>query len=175
MASLTINNEVYEEKLNYAFYNQLKNDPDLKTNTRDGFSNFIDKLLDGDLDMIIKFHWHALAWFKRNQPAENKVFEALEQTVFTDDEKTDQEITNIIEALKADGFLARKLSKYLKDLNKSADLIQKRIDGMEDGDKKDELEMGLEQIQDQIEQVKKLLAEPDSSPKPEESDSQLTN
>ena len=146
MQALTINNQVYEPKLNFAFYKQTRDDKFLKDGNADGFSS--------------------LAYYKRNQPTEDDVEAALEELIFVDDDKTNQAFADIFADLKAFGFLARKLSESLKELNRNADLIEKRINGMDDGTEKEKMLTGLEYMQTQIEKLKQLLTGQESSPKP---------
>ena len=166
MQTLTINNQVYEPKLNFAFYKQTRDDKSLKDNNSDGFSAVVNGLLEENVDMIVAVYYHSLAYYKRNQPTEDDVEAALEELIFVDDDKTNQAFADIFADLKAFGFLARKLSESLKELNRNADLIEKRINGMDDGTEKEKMLTGLEYMQTQIEKLKQLLTGQESSPKP---------
>lgn len=165
----------YEPKLNFKFYRQTRDDKNLKSDGQDGFSALVDGLLNENVDMIISTYYHALAWYKSNQPSEDAVEEALASTIFVSDEATDKAFDDILNALKADGFLARKLSEFVKNQDKNADILQTRIEGMEDGDRREQLSIGLEEIKKENDKLKSLLASNESSPKPDGADSTPQN
>lgn len=175
MERLTINNAVYEPKLNFKFYRQTRDDKELKSDNQDGFTALVEELLEENVDAIISTYYHALAWYKRNQPAESDVEEALESTVFATDDATDKAFDDILDTMKADGFLARKLHEYVKTADKNADMVQTQIDHTEDEDKASQLSIGLKQITAETNKLKQLLASDESSPKPEESGSHQQN
>lgn len=165
----------YEPKLNFKFYRQTRDDKNLKSDGQDGFSALVDGLLNENVDMIISTYYHALAWYKSNQPSEDAVEEALASTIFVSDEATDKAFDDILNALKADGFLTRKLSEFVKNQDKNADILQTRIEGMEDGDRREQLSIGLEEIKKENDKLKSLLASNESSPKPDGADSTPQN
>ena len=165
----------YEPKLNFKFYRQTRDDKNLKSDGQDGFSALVDGLLNENVDMIISTYYHALAWYKSNQPSEDAVEEALASTIFVSDEATDKAFDDILNALKVDGFLARKLSEFVKNQDKNADILQTRIEGMEDGDRREQLSIGLEEIKKENDKLKSLLASNESSPKPDGADSTPQN
>lgn len=165
----------YEPKLNYKFYRQTRDDKDLKEDGRDGFSALVDGLLNENIDMIVATYYHAMAWYKRNQPSEDAVEEALASTVFASDEATDKAFDDILDDMQADGFLARKLSEFVKDQEKNADMVQAQIDKMEDGDRREQMIIGLDEITKETNKLKAKLASKQSSPKPEGADSLQEN
>lgn len=156
----------YEPKLNFKFYRQVRDDKELAQNGRDGFSALVDGLLGQNVDMIVSTYYHALAWYKRNQPSQDAVEEALEGTVFASDEATDKAFDDILDTMRQDGFLARKLAEYVKNQEKNADMIQAQVDKMEDGDRRDQLVIGLEELTKETNELKARLASTESSPKP---------
>lgn len=162
---------VYQPKLNFKFYRQTRDDKELKGNAPDGFSALVDGLMDENVDAIVATYYHALAWYKRNQPSEDAVEEALASTIFASDEATDKAFKDIIEEMKQDGFLARRLRQYVKEQDRNADMVQKQIDGTEDPNKRQQLVIGLEEMTEQTNRLKDLLALNESSPKPEDADS----
>ncbi|MCH3922385.1 tail assembly chaperone [Limosilactobacillus sp.] len=170
MENLTINNGVYQPKLNFSFYRQTRDDKELSNGNQDGFSALVEGLLSENVDVIVSTYYHALAWYKRNQPSETDVEEALEASVFASDEATDQAFADILNALKADGFLARKLREYVKNSDKNADMVQAQIDQTKDEERASQLSIGLKEITAETNKLKSLLASDESSPKPGESD-----
>lgn len=167
---------VYEPKLNFKFYRQTRDDNELKDDNQDGFSALVAGLLDGNVDMLVEVYYHALAWYKRNQPSKEAVEDALDATVFASDEETDKAFDDIIVEMKNNNFLARKLSEYLKNANKNADMAQERIDSMDEkDDQRATMEIGLKQITQDNEHLKSLLVSGDSSPKPDAVDSHPEN
>lgn len=175
MENLTINNAVYEPKLNFKFYRQTRDDKELQDGRQDGFSALIGALLDEDVDAIVAAYYHALAWYRRNQPSESDVEEALESTVFVSDEATDKAFDDILDALQANDFLARKLRQYVKDSDKNADMVQKQIDQTKDEDKASNLAIGLKQLTAETNKLRNLLKSDESSPKPDDADSHQQN
>lgn len=175
MENLTINNAVYEPKLNYKFYRQTRDDKNLRDGSRDGFSSLVGSLLDEDVDAIVATYYHALAWYKRNQPSETDVEEALEATVFANDEATDKAFDDILDTLQANDFLARKLKQYVKDSDKNADMVQAQIDHTKDEDEASRLTIGLKQVTEETNKLRERLNQQDSSPKPEDVDSHPQN
>lgn len=156
----------YEPKLNFAFYKQTRDDKELKGDYPDGFSALVDGLLNESIDAIVAAYFHSLAWYKRNQPSIDAIEEALEKTVFASDEATDQAFTDLLNEMKKDGFLTRRLKQFVKDQNKNADMAQKQMEVEEDESKRQQLSLGLEQITEEINKLKSLLASNESSPKP---------
>lgn len=161
----------YEPKLNFKFYRQTRDDKDLKSDNQDGFSALLDGLLNENVDMIVATYYHALAWYKRNQPSEDTVEEALATTIFASDEATDKTFDDILDAMQADGFLARKLSEFVKNQEKNADMVQAQIDKMEDGDRREQMIIGLNEITKETNKLKAKLVSKQSSPKPDGADS----
>lgn len=159
---------VYTPKLNYAFYKQVNKDEDLKGNNQGGFSALINGLLDGNVDMIVATYYHSLAYYKRNQPSEDAVEAALESTVFASDDDTSKAFDEIIEDMKQNDFLARKLSEFIKSNDKLSSTMEKHIASMTDEDKKDQYQIGMEQVQETTNKLQSLLTTQESSSKPEE-------
>lgn len=168
MQVLDINNLAHEPKLNFQFYRQTLDDKELKDGSTDGFTNLVQGLLDGNVDMIVAAYYHSFAYYKRAQPAETDVEEALEDTVFKDDASTDAAFEDIIKSLNKNDFLARKLSEFIKNSNKNADAVQDQIDQTDDKDRRQALTIGLQSMQDEINQLKKWTSTTESSSKPEE-------
>lgn len=165
----------YQPKLDFKFYRQTRDDKDLASANQDGFSALVEGLISGNVDSIISAYYHSLAWFKRNQPSETEVEEALEKSVFASDEATNAAFTDILDDLKSNDFLARKLTEFVKNQDKNADMVQTQIDQMEDGDKRDQLVIGLKQITKETDKLKRLLASNESSPKQDDADSHQQN
>lgn len=168
MQVLNINNLAHEPKLNFQFYRQTRDDKELKDDNTDGFTNLVQGLLDGNVDMIVAAYYHSFAYYKRAQPAETDVEAALESTVFKDDASTDAAFEDIIKSLNANDFLARKLSEFMKNSNKNADLVQEQIDQTDDKDRRQTLTIGLQSIQEELDQLKKWMTTTESLSKPEE-------
>ncbi|MEE6637777.1 tail assembly chaperone [Limosilactobacillus pontis] len=181
MESLTIQTnpqatpQVFTPKLNFAFYRQTRDDKELKDQYSDGFTTLVKGLLNENADMTIAFYYHALAWYKRNQPSETAVEEALEEKVFANDEATDKAFNDILHELQKNDFLARKLSEFIKNQDKDMDAIQVKIDQTDDKNQRQNLEIGLQQMTDEVNKLKSLLATPESLPKPEDADSHQEN
>lgn len=165
----------YEPKLNFAFYKQTRDDKELKGDYPDSFSALVDGLLNESVDAIVAAYFHSLAWYKRNQPSTDAVEEALEANIFASDEATDQAFKDILDEMKKDDFLTRRLKQFIKDQNKNADMAQKQMEAEEDESKRQQLSLGLEQITEEINKLKSLLASNESSPKPEDVDSHPQN
>lgn len=165
----------YQPKLNFAFYKQTRDDKELKGDCPDGFSALVDGLLNESVDAIVAAYYHSLAWYKRNQPSIDAVEEALESNIFASDEATDQAFKDILDEMKKDDFLTRRLKQFIKDQNKNADMAQKQMEAEEDESKRQQLSLGLEQITEEINKLKSLLASNESSPKPEDVDSHPQN
>lgn len=166
---------VYTPKLNYAFYTQTRDDKALKTDVTDGFSALVEGLLNENVDMIIAFYYHSLAYYKRSQPSESAVEEALEETIFTSDEKTTKAFEDIIHDLQKNDFLARKLNQYIKSNDKNMDAVQEQLDQTDDKDRRQQLTIGLQQLTDEINKLKALLAPAESLPKQDDADSRQEN
>lgn len=165
----------YDPKFNFAFYKQTRDDKELKGDYPDGFSALVDGLLNESVDAIVAAYFHSLAWYKRNQPSIDAVEEALEANIFASDEATDQAFKDILDEMKKDDFLTRRLKQFIKDQNKNADMAQKQMEAEEDESKRQQLSLGLEQITEEINKLKSLLASNESSPKPEDVDSHPQN
>ncbi|MBT9655983.1 tail assembly chaperone [Lactiplantibacillus plantarum] len=156
MENLMIDGTTCTPKLNYAFANQVKKE--LSENGRDGFDVLVDGLLDEDPDQIVNAYYYALAYFKRSQPSRDKVVEALEDTIFADDDKTNSAYSDIIQSLHADNFLARKLTSFVKGYNKILDIMQKKLESETEGsDQYNQDQLGMEQLQTQLDKLKKVL------------------
>lgn len=167
---------VYTPKLTFSFYQQCLKDQDLKEKGADGFSGLVNGLLDRSVDAIIAFYYHALAWYKRNQPSEAAVADALDDTIFKDEATTDAEFDAIIKELKSVNFLARKLDEFIKSNDKLTASLQQRIESMDDSDtQKTQFEVGVDQINDSSNRLQQLIQSPASSPKPEGADSHQEN
>lgn len=159
---------VFTPKLNYGFYTQTRDDKALSKDGQDGFSALVNGLLDGNVDMIVAFYYHALAWYKRNQPSETAVVDALEDTIFKDEETTDKAFDEIIKELQTVGFLARKLDEFIKKNDKTVETMENQIASMEDGRDKEQFELGITQINTTTTKLQTLMTSQESSPKPEE-------
>lgn len=175
MKALTIKGTTYEPKLNYAFYRQTRDDEELKSNNQDGFSSLVAGLIDENVDMVVKAYYHSLAYLRRSQPAESTIEENLESLIFNSDDETNKSFDDIINSLKTNGFLTRKLSEYVKNNEKNADIVQDQLEKMKDEEKRQQMQVGLEQIQEETNKLKKLLTPTDSSPKQDGLDSPLPN
>ena len=166
---------VFTPKLNYGFYLQTRDDKSLAKNGQDGFSALVNGLLDENVDMIIAAYYHSLAWYKRNQPSEPAVEEALETAMFNDEKATDEAFDDILKSLQANDFLARKLNEFIKNNDKLTATMKKHVESMPDEDKKDQMEIGMTQIDDATTKLQQLKTSQESSPKQDESDSHLLN
>ncbi|PWT30489.1 hypothetical protein DKZ27_06390 [Limosilactobacillus reuteri] len=166
---------VFTPKLNYGFYLQTRDDKALSQSGQDGFSALVNGLLDNNVDMIIAAYYHSLAWYKRNQPSETAVEEALETAIFSDEKATDEAFDDILKDLQSNDFLARKLNEFIKSNDKLTAAMKKHIESMTDEDKKDQMEIGMSQIDDSTTKLQQLMTQQESSPKPDESDSRLLN
>lgn len=155
MQQLTINNNVYEPKFNFAFYKQVSKD--MATDSQDGFTVLIQQLVSDDVSSIIKAYYYGMAWYKRNQPTMEQIEEALENTVFASDEETEKATEEILKDLAGNNFLARIISNYIKDTNNSLDIMQARLEKEpENSDKRQNLEIGLKVSQDQLNKLRTL-------------------
>ncbi|WP_295730701.1 tail assembly chaperone [uncultured Limosilactobacillus sp.] len=168
MQVLNINNLAMEPKLNFAFYRQTRDDKELQDENTDGFTNLIQGLVDGNVDMIVATYYHSLAHYKRTQPAEADVEKALEDTIFKSDEATDAAFEDIIKCLNANDFLARKLSEFIKNANKNADVVQDQIEQTDDKERRQTLTIGLKSLQANIDKLKEWMTSTESSSKPAE-------
>lgn len=161
MENLTINGNVYTPKFNFAFYKQISKE--MANANTDGFSALVEKLLTGNVEAVIEAYYYSLAWYKRNQPSEDAVEEALEGTAFASDEATNEAIDDIIKTMHEDNFLARKLSEYIKNTENALDVLEERLDGMKDeindapNADKQNLEIGLKQMSAQLNKLKTLI------------------
>ncbi|KRM83912.1 hypothetical protein FC35_GL000610 [Limosilactobacillus coleohominis DSM 14060] len=168
MQVLNINNLAMEPKLNFAFYRQTRDDKELQDENTDGFTNLIQGLVDGNVDMIVAAYYHSLAHYKRTQPSETDVEEALEATIFKSDEATNAAFEDIIKCLNDNDFLARKLSEFIKNANKNADVVQDQIEQTDDKERRQTLTIGLKSLQDNINKLKEWMTSTESSSKPAE-------
>lgn len=168
MQVLNINNLAMEPKLNFAFYRQTRDDKELQDENTDGFTNLIQGLVDGNVDMIVASYHHSLAHYKRAQPSETDVEAALEATIFKSDEATNAAFEDIIKCLNANDFLARKLSEFIKNANKNADVVQDQIEQTDDKERRQTLTIGLKSLQDNINKLKEWMTSIESSSKPAE-------
>lgn len=162
--------QVYTPKLTYSFYTQTRDDKELKSDGQDGFSALVEGLLEENVDMIIAFYHHALAWYKRSQPSEDAVEQALEGTIFASDDATTKAFSDIILELKKNDFLARKLSQYIKNSNKNLDAVQSQMEQTDDKERRQQLTIGIQQMTNELDKLKGLLATETSSPKPKDVD-----
>lgn len=167
--------KTYDPKLNYGFYKQTRDDKSLAKNGQDGFSVLVNGLLDENVDMIIAAYYHSFAYFGRSQPSEVAVEQALETTIFADEKATDAAFDEILKELQSNDFLARKLNEFIKNNDKLTATMQKHIASMTDEDKKDQMEIGVDQINQSTTRLQELMTTPESSPKQDESDSHLLN
>ena len=161
---------VFTPKLNYGFYLQTRDDKSLSQNGQDGFSALINGLLDNNVDMIIAAYYHSLAWYKRNQPSETAVEEALETSIFGDEKTTVEAFYEILKDLQSNDFLARKLNEFIKNNDKLTETMEKHLASMKDEDEKDKMEIGMTQINDSTTKLQQLMTQQESSPKQGELD-----
>lgn len=160
MENLTINGNVYQPKFNFAFYKQVSKT--MANDSQDGFSVLVQDLLAGKVEAIVEAYYHALAYYKRNQPTEDMVEEALSATVFVSDEATENAVDDIIKTMHDDNFLARNLSEFIKTTENSMDIVEAQADAMPDEEngqpnmQKKALETSLKSTQEQLNRLKTL-------------------
>ena len=87
----------------------------------------------------------------------------------------DENVDDILKSLQANDFLARKLNEFIKNNDKLTATMKKHIESMTDEDKKDQMEIGMTQIDDATTKLQQLMTSQESSPKQDESDSHLLN
>lgn len=162
-----------EPKLNYGFYLQTRDDKSLAKNSQDGFSALVNGLLDEDVDMIVAAYYHSFAWLGRSQPSVTAVEAALENVMFNDEKATEEAFDDILKSLQTNDFLARKLNQFIKSNDKLTATMKKHIESMTDEDRKDQMEIGMLQINDSTTKLQQLMTPQESSPKQDESDSHL--
>ena len=166
---------VFTPKLNYGFYLQTRDDKSLAKNGQDGFSALVNGLLDENVDMIIAAYYHSLAWLGRSQPSVTAVEAALENVMFNDEKAAEEAFDDILKSLQTNDFLARKLNEFIKSNDKLTATMKKHIETMTDEDKKDQMEIGMSQIDDSTTKLQQLMTSQESSPKQDESDSRPLN
>lgn len=166
---------VFTPKLNYGFYLQTRDDKALAENGQDGFSALVNGLLDEKVDMIIAAYYHSLAWYKRNQPSVTAVEEALETVMFNDEKATNAAFDDILKSLQTNDFLARKLNEFIKNNDKLTATMKKHINSMTDADKKDQMEIGMSQIDESTTKLQQLMMSQKSLLKQDELDSHQQN
>lgn len=165
----------FEPKLNYGFYLQTRDDKSLAKNGQDGFSALVNGLLDEDVDMIVAAYYHSFAWLGRSQPSTTAVEAALENVVFNDEKATEEAFDDILKSLQTNDFLARKLNQFIKSNDKLTATMKKHIESMTDEDRKDQMEIGMLQINDSTTKLQQLMTPQESLPKQDESDSHQLN
>ena len=165
----------FEPKLNYGFYLQTRDDKSLAKNGQDGFSALVNGLLDEDVDMIVAAYYHSFAWLGRSQPSVTAVEAALENVVFNDEKATEEAFDDILKSLQTNDFLARKLNQFIKSNDKLTATMKKHIESMTDEDRKDQMEIGMLQINDSTTKLQQLMTPQESLPKQDESDSHQLN
>lgn len=166
---------VFTPKLNYGFYLQTRDDKSLAKNGQDGFSALVNGLLDEDVDMIVAAYYHSFAWLGRSQPSMTAVEAALENVVFNDEKATEEAFDDILKSLQTNDFLARKLNQFIKSNDKLTATMKKHIESMTDEDRKDQMEIGMLQINDSTTKLQQLMTPQESLPKQDESDSHQLN
>lgn len=166
---------VFTPKLNYGFYLQTRDDKSLAKNGQDGFSALVNGLLDEDVDMIVAAYYHSFAWLGRSQPSMTAVEAALENVVFNDEKATEEAFDDILKSLQTNDFLARKLNQFIKSNDKLTATMKKHIESMTDEDRKDQMEIGMLQINDSTTKLQQLMTPQESLPKQDESDSRQLN
>lgn len=155
MQQLTINNNVYEPKFNFAFYKQVSKG--MATDSQDGFTVLIQQLVTDNASAIIDAYYYGMAWYKHNQPTMDQIEEALEDTVFASDEATEKGTEEILKDLASNNFLARTISSYIKDTESSLDIMQARLEKEpENSEQRQNLELGLKISQDQLNKLRTL-------------------
>ncbi|MCH5384942.1 hypothetical protein DKZ23_10020 [Limosilactobacillus reuteri] len=164
---------VFTPKLNYGFYLQTRDDKALSQSGQDGFSALVNGLLDEDVDMIVAAYYHSFAWLGRSQPSMTAVEAALENVMFNDEKATEAAFDDILKSLQTNDFLARKLNQFIKSNDKLTATMKKHIESMTDEDRKDQMEIGMLQINDSTTKLQQLMTPQESSPKQDESDSHL--
>lgn len=166
---------VFTPKLNYGFYLQTRDDKSLAKNGQDGFSALVNGLLDENVDMIVAAYYHSFAWLGRSQPSMTAVEAALENVVFNDEKATEEAFDDILKSLQTNDFLARKLNEFIKSNDKLTATMKKHIESMTDEDRKDQMEIGMLQINDSTTKLQQLMTPQESLPKQDESDSHQLN
>ena len=159
----TVLAQSFEPKLNYGFYLQARDDKSLAKNGQDGFSALVNGLLDEDVDMIIAAYYHSFAWYGRSQPSVTAVEAALENVMFNDEKATEEAFDDILKSLQSNDFLARKLNQFIKSNDKLTATIKKHIESMTDEDRKDQMEIGMSQINDSTTKLQQLMTPQESS------------
>ena len=147
----------FEPKLNYGFYLQTRDDKSLAKNGQDGFSALVNGLLDEDVDMIVAAYYHSFAWLGRSQPSVTAVEAALENVMFNDEKATEEAFDDILKSLQTNDFLARKLNQFIKSNDKLTATMKKHIESMTDEDRKDQMEIGMLQINDSTTKLQQLM------------------
>lgn len=166
---------VFTPKLNYGFYLQTRDDKSLAKNGQDGFSALVNGLLDEDVDMIVAAYYHSFAWLGRSQPSMTAVEAALENVMFNDEKATEEAFDDILKSLQTNDFLARKLNQFIKSNDKLTATMKKHIESMTDEDRKDQMEIGMLQINDSTTKLQQLMTPQESLSKQDESDSHQLN
>ena len=106
-------------------------------------------------------YYYGMAWYKRNQPSQEAIVDALSDTVFADEERTQKEFDNIIEEMKASNFLKARLNQFVKDMDENMDLMQERVDKeADDNPDKDTEEAVLKRMTGQLDHLKQLISTP---------------
>ena len=163
METLNINNNAYTPKFNFAFYKQVSKEN--AADNQDGFTMLVNDLLAGSVDAIVSAYYYGMAWYKHNQPSQGAIVNALSDTVFADEERTQKEFDNIIEEMKASNFLKAHLNQFVKDMDENMDLMQERVDKeADDNPDKDTEEAVLKRMTGQLDHLKQLILTPSVTP-----------
>ena len=125
--------------------------------------------------MIVAAYYHSFAWLGRSQPSMTAVEAALENVVFNDEKATEEAFDDILKSLQTNDFLARKLNQFIKSNDKLTATMKKHIESMTDEDRKDQMEIGMLQINDSTTKLQQLMTPQESLPKQDESDSHQLN
>lgn len=95
--------------------------------------------------------------------------------MFNDEKATEEAFDDILKSLQTNDFLARKLNQFIKSNDKLTATMKKHIESMTDEDRKDQMEIGMLQINNSTTKLQQLMTPQESLPKQDESDSRPLN
>lgn len=156
---LEINGKEYGVNFNIEFGDRLIHDYAVKNDkgqeTLDGFSHFINQLLDNDPDAITNAYRYALDCPDKSLPALKDVAIALEKAGVY---KQKDVFNDLFKKVMDNGFLTLKLKAYLTSRQNLVDVSKKVLNGATDKSQKQDLkaaEVGLDQIKARLKQLEK--------------------
>lgn len=160
---LEINGKEYEPKFNIQFADRLIHDYAVKNSkeqeTLDGFSHFINQLIDNEPEAITNAYRYALDVPDKELPSLKDVAKGLEKAGIY---KQEDIFSELFKKIKDNGFLALKLKAFLKSRQNIVDVSKKVLNGITDKEQKQSAmielksaEAGLSQIQKQLKQLEK--------------------